>query len=79
MNDLPPQLAGQSKHLSSPIDMIFPPEGIDFDDLQRSVIQKALERAGGNKTRAARLLGMTRRKLYSRMESLGLKTENGEE
>jgi DNA-binding NtrC family response regulator len=59
--------------------MIFPPEGIDFDDLQRSVIQKALERAGGNKTRAARLLGMTRRKLYSRMESLGLKTENGEE
>lgn len=79
MTDLPPQLAGQSKHLSSPIDMIFPPEGIDFDDLQRSVIQKALDRAGGNKTRAARLLGMTRRKLYSRMESLGLKTENGEE
>jgi len=75
--DLPPQLAGSKSRLVNPLDMLFPPEGIDYDDLQRTVILKALERAAGNKTKAAALLNMTRRKLYSRMESLGLKMENG--
>jgi len=28
-------------------------------------------RAGGNKTAAAKMLGITRRRLYSRLESLG--------
>jgi len=29
-----------------------------------------MERAGGNKSAAARLLGITRRRLYSRLDSL---------
>ena len=78
LGDLPPQLAAQKQQMVGAIDMLLPPEGIDFDDLQRSVILKALQRTGGNKTKAARLLQMSRRKLYSRMESLGLKTDNGE-
>ena len=41
---------------------------------------QALERARGNKSLAARLLGLTRRTLYSRMEKHGLRKpgEGGE-
>ncbi len=45
--------------------------GFDLDDFEREVIHAAIERAGGNKSAAARLLGITRRRLYSRLESLG--------
>ena len=34
-------------------------------------------RASGNKAAAARLLGITRRKLYSRMKSLGMDAAGG--
>jgi len=46
-------------------------EDFDLDAFERDLIHAALERAGGNKAAAARLLGITRRRLYSRLESLG--------
>jgi DNA-binding NtrC family response regulator len=51
----------------------IPPEGLSFEVLERELILKALERARGNKSRAARLLGLTRRTLYSRMERHNLR------
>ena len=45
-------------------------EGFSLDAFERDVIHAALERAGGNKTHAARLLGITRRRLYSMLASL---------
>ena len=39
----------------------FPPEGLSLEALERELILQALERAGGNKSQAARLLGLTRR------------------
>ena len=50
----------------------IPEEGLSLETLERELILKALERAAGNKSRAARLLGLTRRTLYSRMEKHGL-------
>jgi len=50
----------------------IPDTGINMDDTERAIILKALQKAGGNKTKAARLLGITRRKLYSRMDILGI-------
>jgi len=47
-------------------------EGFSLDDLERELIVSALARTGGNKTAAARLLGVTRRRLYSLMASHGL-------
>ena len=35
-------------------------------------MKRALEQAGNNKSKAARLLGLTRAQLYSRMEKYGL-------
>ena len=51
----------------------IPEEGLSLEDLERELILKALDRARGNKSRAARLLGLTRRTLYSRMEKHGLR------
>ena len=45
--------------------------GFDLDAFERELIHAALERAGGNKTAAARLLGITRRRLYSLLASHG--------
>jgi two-component system NtrC family response regulator len=52
----------------------IPEEGLSLEQLEKELIQKALEKARGNKSQAARLLGLTRRTLYSRMEKHGLRS-----
>jgi len=54
-------------------DMDIPDAGIDLEVLEANLIRKALQKTGDNKTQAARLLGLTRRTLYSRMEKHGLR------
>jgi len=44
--------------------------GIDLESVERSLILKALDKAGGNVTRAARLLGLSRRTLQYRLEKM---------
>jgi DNA-binding NtrC family response regulator len=51
----------------------IPDEGLVLEDLEKKLILKALVKAGGNKSRAAALLGLTRRTLYSRMEKHGIR------
>jgi DNA-binding NtrC family response regulator len=46
-------------------------DGFNLDSFERDLLRAALERTGGNKSAAARLLGITRRRLYSRLEGLG--------
>jgi two-component system response regulator AtoC len=52
--------------------LALPPEGLLFDDLEKDLVSQAIERTGGNQTRAAELLGMTRDKLHYRLEKYGL-------
>jgi DNA-binding NtrC family response regulator len=47
--------------------------GLGLDNTEKEMILTALEKAGGNKTDAARMLKITRRRLYSRMKAHGLK------
>jgi DNA-binding NtrC family response regulator len=51
------------------VDMLLVP-GFSLDALERDLIHGALEKAGGNKAAAARMLGITRRRLYSRLDSV---------
>ncbi len=46
--------------------------GMSLEQVENRMIREALERAQGNKTKAASLLGISRRALYSRMESHGI-------
>ncbi len=50
----------------------LPPEGLSFDELEKDLVFQAIERAGGNQTKAAELLGLTRDKLHYRLEKYGL-------
>jgi transcriptional regulator with GAF, ATPase, and Fis domain len=50
----------------------LPEEGIELDAVERDLLLKALTRAGNNKSQAARLLGLSRGQLYSRLEKHGL-------
>ena len=50
----------------------IPAGGIDLEAIERSWVEQALRQAGNNKSKAARLLGLTRAQLYSRIEKHGL-------
>ena len=49
----------------------LPAGGLDWGQLERSLIGQALEQAGGNQSRAARLLGMSRDRFLYRLKRLG--------
>ncbi|GAB4179161.1 MAG: sigma-54 dependent transcriptional regulator [Calditrichia bacterium] len=44
------------------------PDGFNLDEFNRNIILKALDQSNGNKSNAAKMLGVTRRRLYSLME-----------
>ena len=50
----------------------LPPAGIDIAELERDLVEQALERTAGNQTRAAALLGMNRDQIRYRIEKYGL-------
>jgi transcriptional regulator with PAS, ATPase and Fis domain len=49
----------------------LPAGGLDMDALERDLVHQALERSGGNQSRAAQLLGMTRDQIRYRVEKYG--------
>jgi two-component system response regulator PilR (NtrC family) len=60
---------------------VLPADGVDLDaqlgELERSMLVQALERTGGNRTNAAKLLRMTLRSLRYRLAKYGLGEESG--
>ncbi|MBD3383995.1 response regulator [candidate division KSB1 bacterium] len=64
--DLPPHIRGEAE---MPL-----PGNVDdiptLNEMEKHMIRRALDKADGNKTMAANLLGITRRQLYSKMERL---------
>ena len=47
---------------------VIPPNGIILEDVERQLIESALKQAGNNKTKASRLLGLSRDTLRYRLE-----------
>ena len=54
----------------------LPPEGISFEDLERSLIIQAMEQTGWNITRAAKLLGLSFRTMQYRLDKFGIERPN---
>ena len=50
----------------------LPPEGVSLEAVEQDLIRQALDRARGNKSKAAELLGLTRHTLLYRMEKYGI-------
>ena len=68
--DLPASLRSGAGGPKRAMDLEIPDSGIDLEAVERSLILKALDKAGGNVTRAARLLGLSRRTLQYRIEKI---------
>src|SRR5205085_10892347 len=54
----------------------FLPEGVTLDQWEDEMIREALKRASGNKSQAARLLGLSRNALRYRLSKIGIADEN---
>lgn len=80
VNDLPPEMFAKLVSSGATTDELFtlPPEGVDFEDVERSLITQAMERTDNNITKSAKLLGLTFRTLQYRLEKYGIK-KDGEE
>jgi DNA-binding NtrC family response regulator len=50
----------------------FLPEGVTLEQHEQDIIREALRRAGGNKSQAARALGMTRNAFRYRISQMGI-------
>jgi two-component system, NtrC family, response regulator AtoC len=55
---------------AEPSSFQLPSEGVVLDEVEMSLVQQALERSGGNQTRAAELLGISRDQLRYRLKKL---------
>jgi len=50
----------------------FLPEGMTLDEFEKAILREALRRAEGNKSQAARLLGLSRNALRYRLSQMGI-------
>ncbi len=66
VEDLPAHIRGEQ---SAPFETDTP---VTLKEMEIRMIRQALKKHGGNKSKAARQLGITRRQLYSRIERLGI-------
>jgi DNA-binding NtrC family response regulator len=57
----------------------LPAEGINFEDVERTLITQAMEQTDYNITKAAKLLGLTFRTLQYRLEKFGIKKPDGKQ
>ncbi|NTW64107.1 MAG: sigma-54-dependent Fis family transcriptional regulator, partial [Chlorobiaceae bacterium] len=60
--------AGQA----APASLEIPDEGLDFEALEKELLRKALAKAGGVATKAAKLLGMSYKTFLYRLEKFHL-------
>jgi transcriptional regulator with PAS, ATPase and Fis domain len=68
--DLPAAVRSGIAAPRGPLSLEIPDAGIDLEALERSLIVKALDKVDGNVSRAARLLGLSRRTLQYRLEKI---------
>jgi transcriptional regulator with PAS, ATPase and Fis domain len=80
LEDLPPEMtqsrAAGANASGGDSQFKLPPEGVNFEDVERSLIMQAMDRTDNNITKSAKLLGLTFRTLQYRLEKFGIKKES---
>jgi two-component system NtrC family response regulator len=77
--DLPEELRRMpAAQPNTPLSFELPDEGVSLEAIERELLLRALEKAGGNQTRAAQYLDISRRTFIYRMEKHSLRQEGGE-
>jgi DNA-binding NtrC family response regulator len=72
VEDLPVEIRQQAAPAAA-FSFKLPPEGISFDEVEKSLIIQAMEQTNWNITRAAKLLDLSFRTLQYRLEKFGIK------
>lgn len=67
---LPPRQLRSTVSADMAAQFVLPAEGISLDEAELSFVRQAIERSGGNQTRAAELLGISRDQLRYRLKKL---------
>ncbi|MEJ7847342.1 MAG: sigma-54 dependent transcriptional regulator [Pyrinomonadaceae bacterium] len=75
LDDLPPEMTQGSGPSSSGDLFKLPADGVNFEDVERSLIMQAMDRTDNNITKSAKLLGLTFRTLQYRLEKFGVKKD----
>ena len=76
LEDLPPEVSASERPTLVLADGFkLPANGINFEEVERSLILQAMERTDNNITKSAKLLGLTFRTLQYRLEKFGIKRE----
>jgi len=80
--NLPPQIMGTSPNERAMKTLgTLPHGGVDLEDvmatIEKNLLGEALERTRGNRTEAAKLLGISFRSIRYKLDKYGMKTEDG--
>lgn len=73
--NLPHEFTNNLSASSSDAVFILPEKGIDLDDLEADMIHQALQRTNGNRSKSARLLGLSRDTLLYRIKKHGIASQ----
>jgi DNA-binding NtrC family response regulator len=68
------QLDSAGRNHGPAVNDTFLPPGMNLDQYEQSIIREALRRAAGNKSQAARLLGISRNALRYRLTQMGIES-----
>ena len=75
LEDLPPEISDSSLPPGDfPVEI--PADGIALEEIVKEYIRIALTQTGGNQTKAAELLGISRRRLQNRMQNYGFNSRD---
>ena len=74
-DELPPEILDTSLPATD-VEFDIPEEGVSLDEIIKEYVCSALAKSNGNQIQAAKLLGISRRKLQHRMQKYGLRSQD---
>lgn len=75
LEDLPPEISDSSLPPGE-VPVEIPEDGVALEEIVKEYIRVALRQTGGNQTKAAELLGISRRRLQNRMQNYGFNSRD---
>ncbi len=75
LDQLPPEIIDTSLPATD-FEIDIPEGGVSLEDIIKEYVSAALTKTGGTQTKAAELLGISRRQLQHRMQSYGLQSQD---
>ncbi len=74
LEDFPPDISGGTAPLAD-FQVEIPEQGVSLEDIMKEYIRVALAKTNGNQTKAAELLGISRRRLQNRIQNYGIDSQ----